>query len=171
MPLSMHQASVPVFRQSLAALSAVLDKAEAHCKDADQDPTELLAARLAPDMFTLTEQVQRATFHASQCAAQLGQVETPSFDDGEKSFDDLRVRIANTIDFVSSFAPDNFEGSEMRIHKIPTRVAVLELAGQDFLLHFALPQFLFHVTTAYDIIRHADVEIGKRDYLGSANDR
>ena len=171
MSLSMHQTSIPIFRQSLAALSAVLDKAEAYCKDADQDPAALLAARLAPDMFTLTEQVQRATFHASQCAAQLGQAETPSFDDDETSFDDLRGRIANTIDYVSSFTPDRFEGSETRIHKIPTRVAVLELAGQDILLHFALPQFLFHVTTAYDIVRHAGAEIGKRDYLGSADDR
>ena len=171
MPISMHRASVPVFRQSLAALSAVLDKAEAHCKDADTDPAELLAMRLAPDMYTLAEQVRRATFHASQCAAQLGQAETPSFDNDEASFGDLRARIANTIDYVSSFAPDSFEGSEERIHEIPTRIGVLELAGQDFLFHFALPQFLFHCTTAYDIIRHAGVEIGKRDYLGNANDR
>ena len=171
MPISMHRASVPVFRQSLAALSAVLDKAEAHCKNADRDPAELLAARLAPNMYTLTEQVQRATFHASQCAAQLGQVETPSFDNEEANFNDLRGRIANTIEYVSSFKPDRFEGSETRIHQIPTRIAVLELAGQDFLLHFALPQFLFHVTTAYDIVRHAGVEIGKRDYLGTASER
>ncbi len=167
----MHQASVPIFRQSLAALSAVLGKAEAHCKNADTDPTELLAMRLAPDMYTLAEQVQRATCHASQCAAQLGQVETPSFDNDEASFDDHRGRIANAIDYVSSFTPDRFEGSEQRIHQIPTRIAVLELPGQDFLLHFALPQFLFHVTTAYDIVRHAGVEIGKRDYLGNASDR
>ncbi len=171
MPISMHRASVPVFRQSLAALSAVLDKAEAHCKNADGDPAELLASRLAPDMFTLTEQVQRATFHASQCAALLGGVEIPSFDNDEASFDDLRARIASTIEYVSSFTPDRFEGSEERIHEIPTRIALLELAGQDFLFHFALPQFLFHVTTAYDIVRHAGVEIGKRDYLGTASDR
>ncbi len=171
MPISMLRASVPVFRQSLAALSAVLDKAEAHCKDADRDPAELLGLRLAPDMYTLTEQVQRATFHASQCAAQLGRAETPSFDNDEHGFDDLRARIADTLEFVSSFTPDRFEGSEERIHEIPTRIALLELAGQDFLFHFALPQFLFHVTTAYDIVRHAGVEIGKRDYLGNAGDR
>ncbi len=171
MPLSMHQASVPIFRQSLAALSAVLDKAEAHCKDSDGDPAELLAMRLAPDMYSLAEQVQRATFHASQCAAQLGQAETPSFANDEASFDDLRARIANTIVHVSSFTPDNFAGAEERIHEIPTRVALLELPGQDFLFHFALPQFLFHCTTAYDLVRHAGVEIGKRDYLGSASDR
>ena len=171
MPISMHRASIPVFRQSLAALSGVLDKAEAHCKTTDTNPAEFLAGRLAPDMYTLTEQVQRATFHASQCAAQLGEVETPSFDNEESSFDDLRNRIAKTIEYVSSFSPDRFEGSEARIHKIPTRVAVLELPGQDFLFHFALPQFLFHVTTAYDIVRYAGVEVGKRDYLGSASDR
>ena len=171
MPLSMFQATVPVFRQSLAALIAVLDKAEAHCQEADTDPAELLAMRLAPDMYTLTEQVQRATFHASQCAAQLAEVETPSFDNDEASFDDLRGRIANTIEYVSSFTPDRFDGSEQRIHQIPTRVAVLELPGQEFLLHFALPQFLFHVTTAYDIVRHAGVEIGKRDYLGNPSNR
>ena len=171
MPLSMHQASVHVFRQSLAALSAVLDKAEAHCENSDKDPAELLASRLAPEMYTLTEQVQRANFHASQCAAQLGQVETPSFENDETTCDDLRSRIANTIEYVSSFTPDRFEGSEQRIHQIPTRIAVLELQGQDFLFHFALPQFFFHVTTAYDIIRHAGVEVGKRDYLGSASDR
>jgi hypothetical protein len=167
----MHQASVPLFRQSLAALRAVLDKAEAHCKTGDLDPADLLSARLAPDMFTLTEQVRRATFHACQCAAQLGNVETPTFDDDEADFDDLRGRIDGAIEFVSSFTPARFEGSETRMHKIPTRVAVLEMTGQDFLLHFAIPQFLFHVTTAYDIIRHNGVEIGKRDYLGSADDR
>ncbi len=171
MPISMHRASVPIFRQSLAALSAVLDKAEAYCKTADMDPAELLAMRLAPDMYSLTEQVQRACFHANQCAAQLGRVETPSFDDDEASFDDLRGRIATTIEFVSSFTPDRFDGSEQRIHQIPTRIRMLELPGQDFLLHFALPQFFFHVTTAYDIVRHAGVEIGKRDYLGDASDR
>ena len=171
MTFSVHEASVPIFRQSLAALSAVLDKAEEHCKNDDRDPTELLATRLAPDMYTLTEQVQRATFHASQCTAQLGQVETPSFDNDEANFDDLRGRISNTINYVSSFTPDRFEGSEQRIHQIPTRIAVLELPGQDFLFHFALPQFFFHVTTAYDIVRHAGVEIGKRDYLGSASNR
>ena len=134
----MHQTSVPIFRQSLAALSAVLDKAEAHCQSSDLDPVELLASRLAPDMFTLSQQVQRATFHACQCAAQLGQAETPAFDDDEQGFDDLRGRIASTIEFVSAYSPKDFEGSETRIHKIPTRVAVLELAGQDFLLHFLL---------------------------------
>ncbi len=171
MPLSMHRASVPVFRQSLAALSAVLDKAEAHCKAADMDPADFLARRLAPEMYTLAEQIRRATFHAGQCAAQLGGVATPSFADDEASFADLRRRIADTIEFVSSFTPDRFEGSEQRTHKIPTRVRLLELPGEDFLLHFALPQFFFHVTTAYDIIRHAGVEIGKRDYLGDAGDR
>lgn len=171
MPLSMYRASVPVFRQSLAALSAVLDKAEAHCKDADLDPAGFLGRRLAPDMYTLAEQIRRATFHASQCAAQLGEVETPAFADDEASFDDLRRRIADTIEFVSSFTPDRFEDSEQRTHRIPTRVGLLELPGEDFLLHFALPQFFFHVTTAYDIVRHAGVEIGKRDYLGDAGDR
>jgi len=171
MPLSMHQASVPVFRQSLAALSAMLDKAAAHCEAGDRDPAELLAMRLAPDMYSLTEQVQRASFHASQCVAQLGRVETPSFDDDETSFDDLRGRIANAIAYVGSFTPDRFDGSEHRIHQIPTRIRMLELPGQDFLLHFALPQFFFHVTTAYVIVRHAGVEIGKRDYLGDASAR
>ena len=99
------------------------------------------------------------------------EAETPSFDDDEATFDDLRARIASTIDFVSSFTPDRFEGSEERIHHIPTRIATLELAGHDFLFHFALPQFLFHVTTAYDLVRHAGVEIGKKDYLGNPADR
>ncbi len=171
MALSMHRASVPIFRQSLAALSAVLDKAEAHCRDNDTDPAALLGVSLAPDMYTLTQQVQRATFHASQCAAQLAQAETPGFDDDETTFDDLRARIASAIEYVSSFTPDRFDGSEERIHHIPTRIAVLELAGQDFLLHFVLPQFLFHVTTAYDLIRHAGVEVGKRDYLGDPGNR
>ena len=166
MSLSMHQISVPLFKQSLSALVAVLKKAEAHCADNGLDPRDFLTKRLAADMFTLTQQVQRATFHSCQAGAKLAGVETPAFDDDESSFDDLQGRIRKTVDFLNSLEAEKFEESEDRQVEIQTRIALLKLSGLDFLLHFAIPQFLFHTTTAYDIIRNANIEVGKRDFLG-----
>ena len=162
----MHQISVPLFNQSLSALAAVLQKAEVHCADNALDPTDFLTKRLAADMYTLTQQVQRATFHSCQAGAKLTRIETPAFDDDENSFDDLQGRIQKTLDFLNTLEADQFEGSDDRKVEIQTRIALLKLSGLDFLLHFAIPQFLFHTTTAYDIIRNANIEVGKRDFLG-----
>lgn len=166
MPLSMHQASVPVFTQLLTALSGVIDIAAAHCAEKGVDPSRFLEMRLAPDMFTFTQQVQRATYHASNTVAQLAQLETPEFDDDQTSFDDLKARIAWTLADIASVDPELLDGSEERQIENQVRIGVLVLPGLDFLLQFSLPQVLFHTTTAYDILRHAGVDIGKKDYLG-----
>ncbi len=167
MPLSMYQVSVPVFHQLLESLSAVLDKAEAHCRASGSEPADMLALRLAPDMYTLTEQVQRACIHASGAAARLAGIDVPEEADDEASFDDLRARIAQTRAFLDGVTAEQMEASETRTIEQPTRIGTLTFPGPDFLLHFALPQFMFHVTTAYDIVRHAGVEIGKIDFMGS----
>ncbi len=168
MPLSMYQVSVPVFHQLLESLTAVLDKAEAHCDASGTDAAELLALRLAPDMFTLTQQVQRACIHASGAAARLAGVDVPEEADNEESFDDLRARITRTRGFLDGITAEQLDAGETKTIEQPTRIGSLTFSGPDFLLHFALPQFMFHVTTAYDIIRHAGVEIGKVDFMGSA---
>lgn len=168
MPLSMHQISVPVFDQFLQSLSTVLDKAEAHCAAAGTDAEDLLSLRLAPDMFTLVQQVQRACIHSSGAVARLAGVDLPEEADEETSFDDLRARISRTRAFLDGFTPAQLDSSETNPVDQPTRVAVLNFpTGADLLLRFALPQFMFHVTTAYDIIRHSGVEVGKIDFMGA----
>ncbi len=167
MPLSMHQISVPVFDQFLQSLTSVLDKAEVHCTAAGIKPADLLTLRLAPDMFTLTQQVQRACIHASGAAARLAGIDVPEEADNEASFDDLRARISRTRAFLEEISPARLDASETSPVDQPTRVATLTFpSGADLLLRFALPQFLFHVTTAYDIIRHSGVEVGKIDFMG-----
>ena len=171
MPISMHRASLPMFKQSLAALSAVFYKAQSYCADNNLNPEHFLERRLAPDMFTLTQQVQRATFHSAQAAAKLTQNDIPDFDDNQNSFADIQARIQYTVDFLNSLSPEQFGGSEDLEFEIQTRLKLLRFIGQDFLFHFAIPQFLFHITTAYDIIRNAGVEVTKRDFLGDAANR
>lgn len=160
MPISMFDASVPVFVRSLTALSGLLDKAESHAGLA------LIEARLAPDMLTLAGQVQRASDSAKFGAARLTGTEAPSFADDEVTFDALRERCAKTIAYLRGFAPDAFAGSETRSVTFGGGAFRLTLPGDAYLLSFALPNFFFHVTTAYDILRHGGVPIGKRDYLG-----
>lgn len=171
MALTMHRASIPMFKQTLGSLSFILKKAEAFCSDGDLELKDFLQRRLAPDMFNLTQQVQRATFHAAQAAAKLCRIDIPDFKDGEESFADLESRIQFTVDFLNACTPEQFDGSESRELEIQTRLALLQFVGEDFLFHFAIPQFLFHITTAYDILRNAGVEIGKRDYIGDAANR
>src|SRR5688500_18854491 len=153
MPLSMYQASVPAFLQMLTALSAILDKAAAHARAQGLSEADLLEARLAPDMFPLTRQVQIATDHAKGAAARLAGRDVPKFDDNETSFEDLKARIAKTMDFVSSVEVAEIDGSEDREITIPLRTRTLTMNGQRYLLHFALPNFYFHSTTAYGILR------------------
>jgi hypothetical protein len=162
----MYQASVPVFLQMLTALSAILDKAAEHARTSGTDPAELVNARLAPDMFPLARQVQIATDHAKGAAARLAGRDVPKYEDTESSFDELKARIAKTLDFVSSVEVGEIDGSEEREITLTVAGQPWTLYGQRYLLHFALPNFFFHVTTAYDILRHKGVQIGKRDFMG-----
>ena len=168
MPLSMYHASVPVFLQMLTALSAVLAKAEAQCRSEGRDPAELVRARLAPDMFPLSRQVQIATDHAKGAAARLSGREVPKFEDNEASFEDLKDRIAKTITFVSSVEVGEIEGSEDREVTLTLRGQPRTFSGQQYLLHLALPNFYFHVTTAYGILRQNGIALGKTDFLGAS---
>ncbi len=164
----MYVASVPVFRQLLGGLSGVLTKAAEHAAARKIDPPALLQARLFPDMFPLLRQVQIATDFARSVAARLAGVEVPSAPDTEQSFDELQQRIASTLAFLDSLDPTAFDGSDTReIVLRPGTPKERTLSGQAYLLSYGLPQFFFHVTTAYALLRHGGVEIGKRDYMGA----
>lgn len=167
MTISMYQASAPAFQHTLTALSAILDKAAAHAAARKIDPQALLLARLAPDMFTLTKQVQVACDFAKNTMARLAGQEPPKFPDEEKSFDDLKARIAKVIDFVKGFKPAQIDGTEEKDITFPAGPgATMTLKGQAYLVSFALPNFYFHATAAYAILRHNGIELGKRDFLG-----
>ena len=167
MTISMYQASIPAFIRILNNLSAILDKAAAHAEAKKIDLAVFVNARLAPDMFPLSRQIQIATDGVKGCAARLAGVEVPGYPDTESTFPELKARIAKTIDFLKSFKPAQIDGSEEK--KIALKVGGQELTflGQPYLLTFVIPNFYFHVTTAYDILRHNGVDIGKRDFLGA----
>jgi uncharacterized protein len=167
MALSMYQASVPAFLQMLSSLSAILDKAEVFAAERRIDPAVLLGWRLAPDMFALARQVQIATDHAKGCCARLAGVEVPKYSDDETTFADLRARIGRTVDFVRGFEPSDIDGSEGRDITLTAGTRELRFKGQQYLVNFALPNFYFHVATAYDILRRCGLPIGKRDFLGA----
>jgi hypothetical protein len=166
MPLSMYQASVPVFIRSLGSLSTVLDKAVAHATAKKIDPAVFIAARLAPDMFALARQVQIAADAAKLCVGRLAGIETPRHEDTETTFPELQARIAKTVAFLRTVEAAQIDGSEDRRFKMKLRGSETEFQGQPYLLYWALPNFFFHVTTAYAILRHNGVELGKLDYLG-----
>ncbi|MFM9847015.1 MAG: DUF1993 family protein [Hyphomicrobiaceae bacterium] len=166
MSLSMHQISLPVFLRMLKNLSAILDKAESFAAARKIEPDVLLNARLAPDMFPLKRQVQLASDFAKGAAARLSGQDIPKWEDAEASFADLKARLAKTADYVASVTPAQLEGSEGRDIALTIAKQPVTLNGQIFLLNYAFPHFFFHVTTAYDILRHNGVEIGKRDYMG-----
>jgi uncharacterized protein len=167
MTVSMYLISVPVFSARLAALSAMLSKAEANALERKIDPQVFLSARLAPDMFALTRQVQIATDHAKGAASRLAGREVPKYEDTEGSFAELQARIARTIDLLKGVAPGDIDGSEDRVIELKLGQRELSLPGLQYLLDVAVPNFYFHVTTTYNILRHNGVEIGKRDYLGN----
>ena len=166
MPLSMYRASVPVFKQMLRNLDAILDKAAAHATARKIDPNALLQARLSPDMFHLTRQVQIASDQAKGIAARLAGQEPPKFEDSEASFADLKARIAKTLAFLDGLQPAQIEGSEDREISLPVGGQTVKFKGSDYLLGFGLPNFYFHVTTAYALLRHNGIEVGKRDFIG-----
>lgn len=163
----MYTTSAPVFKQLLGALSAILAKAETFSAEKKFEPEVLLDARLYPDMFPLSRQVQIATDFARSVAARLAGVEVPAYDDNEQTFAELQGRIANTLAFIDSLLPAQFEGSEiLEIVLRPGTPKEKRLAGHAYLCNYGLPQFYFHVTTAYAILRHNGLEIGKGDYMG-----
>ena len=160
MSISMYRASIPVFVRGLRNLSAILKKGESQ-GDA------LVEARLAPDMLTLAGQIQRASDSSKGAAARLAGISAPSLPDEEKTFADLQARIQKTIDFLESVKPAQVDGSEQKKIELKAGPNELKFTGLDYLLGFALPNFFFHVTTAYDILRAKGVQVGKMDYLGS----
>ena len=168
MNTNLFDTSVPVFRQMLGALSAVLAKAQAQAEARKIDPAALLQARLAPDMFPLLRQVRVASDFAKSVAGRLAGVDLPVFEDNEQSFDDLQARIAKTLAFLDGLTSAQFEGSASR--EIVTQAGTPKekrFAGQSYLLNYGLPHFFFHVTTAYNILRHNGMQVGKTDYIGS----
>jgi uncharacterized protein len=167
MPLSMYQASVPLFRQTLSALSGILDKAAAYAAARKIEPQVLLGARLYPDMFPFARQVQLTTDFAKGASARLAGVEIPKYEDTEASFDELKARIAKTLDFIKGLKPAQIDGSEEREITLTIAGQPMNFKGQGYLTGFALPNFYFHATTAYDILRHSGLEIGKRDFIGT----
>lgn len=167
MSITMHSASVPIFVRMLGNMTVWLEKAEAHAQAKKFEPAVYLTSRLAPDMLPFTKQIQIACDAVKFGIARLAGVEAPKFEDNETSLADLRARIRKTIDFVESVPASKIDGSEGRDVIVPRRDGSMTLKGEVYLKHFALPNFFFHVTTVYALLRHNGVELGKADYLGS----
>jgi len=165
---SLYAASLPVFRQLLGSLVTVLEKAEAHAQERRIEPDALLQARLFPDMFTLAKQVQIATDFAKGAGARMAGVESPRFEDGERTFAELQQRISKTLGFLDGLKEADVDAGATRpiTHGSGERARHFD-DGAHYLTHFALPQFYFHVTTAYAILRHNGVPIGKKDFIGA----
>lgn len=165
--MSFHDAAVPAFLQILGALDGILEKGEAHCKAKNIQPEVLLSARLYPDMFPLARQIQTVCDFAAKTCARLTGAEVPVTADTEKSFEELRQRIAKTIDYVKAFRPAQFDGADARDVTFPVGPSnQMTLKGQQYLSGFALPNSYFHAAIAHGILRHNGVDIGKRDFLG-----
>jgi uncharacterized protein len=167
MTISMYAASTPRFSHSLKNLAEILAKGERHALARKIDPAVLLGARLYPDMFALTRQVQIACDSAKGCVARLAGVEVPRHEDVETTFPELQQRIAKVIAFIESIPAEKIDGSEERRITLPLRGEEVQFTGVAYLTGFALPNFYFHVAMAYAILRHSGVELGKRDYLGN----
>jgi uncharacterized protein len=166
MTISMYSASVPVFKRQLGAMLKWLDKAEAHAQARKFDTANYLQLRLAPDMLSFVWQIRIASDNAKGCVARLAGIEPPKFEDNEASFEDLRARIRRTIDFVDSIGAAAIDGSEQREIVLPLRNREpLKFSGEFYLTQWVLPNFQFHCTTAYALLRHAGVELGKPDFL------
>ena len=165
MSMSMYRASVPVFLQMLPCLSAILDKTAAHAAAKKIDPLVFVDARLYPDMFPLSRQIQIATDFAKGACARLAGVDPPKYADTEKTLDDLKARIAKTTDFIKEFKPSQIDGSEERDISLTLGGQPQKFKGEAYLITLVLPNFFFHVTTAYAILRHNGVELGKQDFM------
>ncbi|HJV86208.1 MAG TPA: DUF1993 domain-containing protein [Noviherbaspirillum sp.] len=169
MPITLYAASIPVFTQMLHSLDDVLSKAEAHASAKRIDPHALLQARLFPDMFPLIRQVQLASDFAKGTSARLAGVAVPAYEDNEQSFADLHARITTTLAFIESLSPEQINGRpDQEIVIQPDTPRERRFSSQSvYLMHYGLPQFFFHVTTAYALLRHNGIEIGKRDFVGT----
>ena len=167
MSLSMYQASAPRFANTLKNLAALLDKAQAHCEAKKIDPLAITSFRLFPDMFPLTRQIQIATDTAKGAIARLAGVEIPKYDDTEQTIAELKQRIARTVDFLMSVPAAKVEGSAEKDITMKIAGKDTTLKGAQYLLGHAYPNFYFHCTTAYNILRHNGIELGKRDFLGT----
>src|SRR5438552_5890544 len=166
MTISMYQAATPRFANLLRNLSALIDKAEAHCAAKKIEPTVLTGYRLFPDMFPFTRQVQIACDTAKGAVARLAGVDIPKHEDTEQTFGELKARIAKTLDFVESVSAAKIDGSDDKEIVLPMRSGERRYKGMQYLLGHAYPNFYFHVTTAYNILRHNGVELGKQDFIG-----
>ena len=167
MPFSMSQASLPSFEISLNALSAILDKAAAYAAAKKIDPAVLLHTRLFPNMFDLARQVQVAADNAKNGSARLAGVEPPRYEDNETTIDQLKARLARTVAYLKTLDRKAIDSSAEREITFPLGPTTGHMNGADYLIHFLLPNFHFHVTAAYAILRHYGVDIGKSDYLGA----
>ena len=168
MAISMFQVSIPRFIHTLGSLSNILDKAQAYAEAKKVDPATLPNARLFPDMLPLTSQVQIACDSAKGAACRLSGVTNPAFEDNEKTLPELKARVQKTIDFLKTFKAEQIDGTEDKELIVKVAGNDTKFAGMQFLLGRSLPNFYFHVATAYNILRHNGVEVGKRDYLGPA---
>ena len=165
--MSFYDVSVPAFLQTLGGLQGILTKAEAHCEARKIAPEVLLGSRLYPDMLPLSKQIQLASDFAMKGCARLTHSDVPSTPDTEKTFDELKQRLAKAIDYVKAYKPAQFEGADVKEVSFPIGPDnTMTLKGQQFLTGFAFPNFYFHAATAHGILRHNGVEIGKRDFLG-----
>jgi len=167
MTISMYQASAPRFANTLNNLAAILDKAQAHCDARKIDPLALTSFRLFPDMLPFTRQVTLACDHAKGAVARLAGVENPKHEDAEKTLMELKARIAKTVAFIGTITPAQVDGSEDKAIVLKFGSREVSFQGMQYLLGSALPNFYFHVVTAYNILRHNGVELGKRDYIGT----
>ena len=166
MQISMYKATIPPFIRMLTNLIAILEKAKAHAEARKIDPAVLLASRLFPDMYPLLKQVQIATDNAKGAGARLAGMDPPVFADTETTFPELDQRLRKTVAFLQTLTPEQIDGSEERQIKLVFPSMTLEFKGMDYLLDYAQPNVYFHITTAYAILRHNGVEIGKKEYLG-----
>jgi len=165
--ISMYEVSVPVFTERLKALSTILAAAEQNALERKIDPQVFLTSRLAPDMFALTRQVQIATDHAKGAPSRLAGREVPSYEDNEASFADIQARITKTLDLLATFSAAEFDGSDDKVIELKLGGRERSMPGLQYLLHVAMPNFYFHLTTAYDILRHNGVPLGKATFLGA----
>ena len=168
--LNMYDFTIPPLKHALNNLAHILKKGEEHAEAKSIAPEVFFNARLFPDMFPLSRQVQIATDTSKGAAARLACVEIPSYEDNEATFADLHARIAKTLAFIDSVTPAQFEGAEKRHVELMVRKQKVEFTGQDYLLKWVMPNVYFHVTTAYDILRHNGVELGKPDFLRGSGD-
>jgi hypothetical protein len=167
MTISMYKASAPIFLQFLTSMSAVLDKAAAFAETKKIEETDLLATRLYPNMFPLSRQIVQVTVHACRACAELSGTIAPTFEANETSFAVLKARIAKAIEFIRSVRPEQIDGTEDKQIILKFGEREMKFTGQPFLLNFSLPNFYFHATTAFAILRSIGVEIGKRDFIGT----